>query len=174
MPQHPLQPVLPRRGDVDGQRRAAVHYRHRSSGKEVLREVDDDLGATGKTGGKGRGENAVAGDNRPIRNAFLFHSRHRESPRNRGGETRSQSLLPLPVLSLWEPRTFAVTDGKGTPPLPCSRTVPWPKRREGTRRSPSPLTAAQRLISGLRTRGNLSVGSFHAITHIPPQGVQRW
>lgn len=45
-------------------------------------------------------------------NTFFFHLHHRESPRNQADEMQGQSLLTLPILSLWELRSFTVMEGK--------------------------------------------------------------
>lgn len=135
--------MLPCSGDVDGQRRAAVHYRHRSSGKEVLGEVNDNLRSnrknirTGETKCEGRGKDTFTENNGPVMNTFFFHLHRRGPPRNQEDDMQSQSLLTLPILSLWELRTFTVMEGEeemlretqrteAAPPL-CSRAVPRPK-----------------------------------------------
>lgn len=41
--QHPLQPVLSRSGDIDGESGAAVHHGHGGSRQQVLREMDHNL-----------------------------------------------------------------------------------------------------------------------------------
>lgn len=41
--QHPLQPVLPRSGQVDGQRGPAVLHHHHCLGQQVIRELHHHL-----------------------------------------------------------------------------------------------------------------------------------